>query len=124
MSGSMSLNVRPPIDATRDWALVRLARPACTKGVLPLRVLPIEQILKRGRRQARVPDRLSSRLHAVEARLLAQPCGVAKSFEHSEWSTIARDFSDPEVLHPAHLRHGRRLVGLAACCSTRPTGPR
>ena len=46
MSGSLSLNVRPPIDATRDWALVRLARPVCAKGVLPVRVLPIEQILR------------------------------------------------------------------------------
>ena len=46
MSGSMSLNVRPPIEATRDWALVRLARPACTKGVLPVRVLPSIEILK------------------------------------------------------------------------------
>ena len=32
------------IDASHDWALVRLARPACSKGVLPVRVLPIEQI--------------------------------------------------------------------------------
>src|SRR5262245_24082001 len=46
MVGSMSLNVDPPIEATRDWALVRLARPACTKGVLPIQVLPIDQILK------------------------------------------------------------------------------
>src|SRR4029078_5560734 len=43
--GSMSLSVRPPIDAARDWALVRLAQPVCSKGVLPIRVLPIEQIL-------------------------------------------------------------------------------
>lgn len=27
MSGSMDLNVRPPIDASKDWALVRLSRP-------------------------------------------------------------------------------------------------
>ena len=32
------LSVRPPIDAARDWALVRLSRPACSKGVLPLRL--------------------------------------------------------------------------------------
>jgi protease YdgD len=43
-SGSSHLNVRPPIDATRDWALVRLARPICNKGVLAVRALPIDQI--------------------------------------------------------------------------------
>ena len=37
MSGSMSLNVRPPIDATKDWAMVRLSRPICSKGGTPRR---------------------------------------------------------------------------------------
>src|SRR5262249_43546736 len=43
--GSHHLSIHPPIDATRDWALVRLAKPACSKGVLPVRVLPIDAIL-------------------------------------------------------------------------------
>src|SRR4029453_18130614 len=46
MVGSTSLSIRPPIDATRDWALVRLARPACSKGVLPVRQLSAEQMLQ------------------------------------------------------------------------------
>jgi protease YdgD len=36
MTGTTSLSTKPPIDATRDWALVRLAAPACPKGGLPL----------------------------------------------------------------------------------------
>ena len=69
MSGSMSLNVRPPIEATRDWALVRLARPACTQGRAADTRAAHRSDPEGGRRQARVPDLLSSRLHAVEARL-------------------------------------------------------
>jgi Putative peptidoglycan binding domain/Trypsin-like peptidase domain len=97
MSGSMSLNVRPPIEATRDWALVRLARPACTKGVLPIRVLPIDRILKEA--EAKRVFQLSYHRDYTPWKLAyGQPCSVGKSFEHSEWSTIAQDFSDPEVL--------------------------
>jgi hypothetical protein len=29
LSGSMRLRIRPPIEATRDWALARLAKPLC-----------------------------------------------------------------------------------------------
>ncbi len=36
ITGTTSLSTKPPIDATRDWALVRLASPACRKGGLPL----------------------------------------------------------------------------------------
>ncbi len=97
MSGSMSLNVRPPIEATRDWALVRLARPACSKGVLPIRVLPVDQILKEA--EAKRVFQISYHRDYTPWKLAyGQPCSVSKSFENSEWSTISRDFSDPDVL--------------------------
>ncbi len=32
LAGSTHLSVRPPIDATHDWALVRLAQPLCKAG--------------------------------------------------------------------------------------------
>src|SRR5262245_57011898 len=45
-SGSMRLKVRPPIDATRDWALVRLAQPACTAGVFKISRKPVADVMK------------------------------------------------------------------------------
>ncbi|HUS96664.1 MAG TPA: trypsin-like peptidase domain-containing protein [Hyphomicrobiaceae bacterium] len=36
LSGSTRLNVKPPIDATRDWALMRLSSPLCRNSVLPV----------------------------------------------------------------------------------------
>jgi protease YdgD len=97
MSGSMSLNVRPPIEATRDWALVRLARPACTKGVLPVRVLPVDQIVSEAG-AGRVFHISYHRDYTPWKLAYGRPCGVAKSFESADWSTITQDFANPEAL--------------------------
>src|SRR5262245_27867627 len=95
--GANRLSVHPPIDATRDWALVRLARPACSKGVLPVRVLPIDAILSEAGAQhvfqvAYHRDYLPWRL------AYSRPCTVARSFEAVGWRQIERDFAEPEAL--------------------------
>ena len=97
MVGSMTLSTRPPIDASRDWALVRLARPACSKGVLPLRVLPIEQILSEATAQ-HVFQIAYHRDYIPWKPAYSRPCGVAKSFGPVDWKQIERDFADPEAL--------------------------
>jgi hypothetical protein len=97
MVGSMTLSTRPPIDASRDWALVRLARPACSKGVLPLRVLPIEQILSAAIEQ-HVFQIAYHRDYIPWKPAYSRPCGVAKSFGPVDWKQIVRDFADPEAL--------------------------
>ena len=97
MSGSLSLNVRPPIDATKDWAMIRLSRPVCSKGVLPVRALPLEQII--GHADANRVFQIAYHRDFTPWRLAySRPCGVAKSFEAADWSTIAQDFSDPTQL--------------------------
>jgi len=95
--GSTSLSVRPPIDATKDWALVRLARPACSKGVLPVRILPIEQILSEAVAQ-HVFQIAYHRDYMHWKLAYSRPCGVAKSFEGAGWKQIERDFAEPEAL--------------------------
>ena len=95
--GAYRLSIHPPIDATRDWALVRLARPACSKGVLPVRVLPIEQILNEAGAQ-RVFQIAYHRDHLPWRLSYSRPCGVARSFEAVEWRQIERDFAAPEAL--------------------------
>ena len=89
--------MRPPIDATRDWALVRLARPACSKGVLPVRVLPIEQILSEATAQ-HVFQIAYHRDFTPWKLAYSRPCGVAKSFEAGRLEQIERDFAEPEAL--------------------------
>jgi protease YdgD len=100
MSGAMSLNVRPPIDATRDWALVRLAKPVCAKGVLPVRALPVDDIIREAK-AGRVFQIAYHRDFTPWKLALSRPCGVSRSFEAADWTTIAQDFVDPEglILH-------------------------
>jgi V8-like Glu-specific endopeptidase len=97
MSGSMSLNVKPPIDASKDWALVRLSRAVCAKGVLPVRVLPLEQILAHASAN-RVFQISYHRDFTPWRQAYSRPCGVAKSFGAADWNTISRDFSEPGLL--------------------------
>jgi protease YdgD len=97
MTGSMRLNVRPPIEATRDWALVRLSRPACAKGVLPVKVLTSDEIVSEA--QAGRVFQVSYHRDFTPWKLAyGRGCGVAKSFDGADWNTITQDFASPEML--------------------------
>ncbi len=112
ISGSTRLNVHPPIDATRDWAVVRLAAAGLQGGRLHRQ----PQVRHRGDEALRqgpgVQHRLSPRSAEVgadaEYRLRCAARFRRRRLEH-----------DPARLHrprpaaAAHLRHGRRLVRLS-----------
>ena len=92
MSGAMTLSVRPPIQATSDWALVRLARPACTKGVLPVRTMSVDEILKEA--DAKRVFQISYHRDYVPWKLAyARPCGVAKKLRHARTGARSRRIS-------------------------------
>lgn len=96
-SGGASLNVRPPIDATKDWALIQLARPICSKGVLPVRPLPVDAVMKEA--DAGHVFQVSYHRDFTPWKLAySRPCGVARSFETADWKTITQDFTDPTHL--------------------------
>jgi protease YdgD len=121
MSGAMSLSVRPPIDATRDWALVRLARPACSKGVLALSVLGMDEILREA--EAKHVFHVSYHRDFTPWKpAYARPCGVARNFEGADWDTIARDFADPAALILHTCATGGASSGSPLLLDT-PAGP-
>jgi protease YdgD len=100
MSGAVSLSIRPPIDAAKDWALVRLMRPACSKGTLPLRVLSIDEIITAA--DARRVFHVSYHRDFTPWKpAYSRACSVARNFEGADWDSIARDFTDPAdlILH-------------------------
>lgn len=97
MAGAAKLSTSPPIDAARDWAMVRLARPACSKGVLPLRVLPMDEILAEAGAQ-RVFQIAYHFDYAQWKPAYSQPCGVAKTFATADWAQISQDFAEPHQL--------------------------
>jgi Putative peptidoglycan binding domain/Trypsin len=97
MSGAASLNMRPPIDATRDWAFVRLERKACSKGVLPVRPLPTEEIIAEA--AAKHAFQVAYHRDFTPWKLAyASPCGISRTFEGADWKTIAQDFADADAL--------------------------
>ena len=97
MAGSMNLNVRPPIDASKDWALVRLSRPACDRGALPVRALSMQAIIAEAA-AGRVFQVSYHRDFKPWRLAYSQPCSVAHSFAAADWAAIAADFADPTQL--------------------------
>lgn len=95
-TGSAKLRTRPPINATSDWALLRLAHPACRAGGFPVSDLDEGGIAARAR-QGRLFQvgfhRDLGRWHLA----IARPCMlVTPSDEHRK--TIHRDFEKPGQL--------------------------
>ena len=121
MSGAMSLSIRPPIDAAKDWALVRLTRPVCSKGGLPLSVLSIDDIIKEA--EARRVFHVSYHRDFTPWKLAySRACGVARNFAGADWGAIARDFAEPAQLILHTCATGGASSGSPLLLET-PTGP-
>lgn len=102
VAGAIGINTKPPIDASRDWALVKLQAPACRGKTLP--VVPM------------TPDDIETEAHAGRLFQVAfhrdfgrwsmaysQPCFGGRRGEASVVGPAVneRDFNDPLnlVLH-------------------------
>ncbi len=96
-SGSAKLSVRPPIDATRDWALVRLAQPACKAGGLKVTAKPVSDVMKLAEK-GHVFNIAYHRDLPKWQPMLATGCNVQRNFTDADWPTIRRDFYDSEQL--------------------------
>jgi Trypsin-like peptidase domain len=96
-AGNTRLNVKPPIDAAQDWALVRLDRPACKGAVLPVEPSPAPELVERAVagqvfHVAFHRDRLPWKL------TYAARCRMAPAFDKIDRDQIERDFRQPERL--------------------------
>ena len=97
LAGTAELSVRPPIDAARDWALVKLSEPACQGRTLPVRTLTSEEII----RQAAAKRLFQVGFHRdfmAWQPVYSMPCEAGRSFGASDWQSVVRDFA-----HPGHL---------------------
>ena len=100
ISGTKSLSVRPPIDATSDWAFVRLETPICRGKALPIVVRAPEEILALAA-QGRVNQAAFHKDFGHWELALGQGCAIERSFGETLWPAIAKDFSQSEhlILH-------------------------
>jgi hypothetical protein len=96
-SGSTRLNVHPPIDATRDWAMVRLAQPACKSGSFKVSRRPVAEVMKLAD-GGHVFNIAYHRDLPKWQPMLNTGCNVRRNFTDADWPTIRRDFSDPDQL--------------------------
>lgn len=96
LAGTSALHVKPPIEATKDWAVVRLERAAC-KRPLPVRAVPTDQILQDAE-QGLVFQVAYHRDFEPWRLAWSQPCRVRRSFAGVDWAVIAGDFVDPANL--------------------------
>ncbi|MGI9479188.1 MAG: trypsin-like peptidase domain-containing protein [Hyphomicrobiaceae bacterium] len=97
VAGSAALSVSPPIDATRDWALMRLAQPICAGHSLYVDKMPPIRI-----------NRLAARGHLLHVafhgdlrnwRLAAsRTCDVTSRMTRSARRQLKRDFTDISAL--------------------------
>ncbi len=97
ISGTTRLAIMPPISAAQDWAVVRLATPACTSGGLTLSEKPAAEIREAAARgeiyqiavHADLPDKKLRR---------GGPCAVSTSFPGADEAAISRDFATPDAI--------------------------
>ena len=97
ISGSTRLNVHPPIDATRDWAVVRLAAPACQAGAFKVSAKPVAEVMKLSAK-GEIFNIAYHRDLPKWTPMLNTGCGVKRDFDDADWTTIRRDFTDPDQL--------------------------
>ena len=96
-AGDTRLSVRPPIGATRDWALLRLARPTCKNSILPIRPLNTLEVIREA--NAKRVFQVSYHRDFPNWRMAySKPCAVARTFGRVAWSTIKKDFQSPGSL--------------------------
>jgi hypothetical protein len=97
IAGGAALSTAPPIDATRDWAFIRLSRPVCSKGVLEIEAAPVEQIVREAK--AGQVYQISYHRDFVQWQpAYSKPCSFEKSFGGVAWPTIAADFREADNL--------------------------
>lgn len=100
VAGSTRLSVRPPIDASSDWALVKLASPICKAGGLNISRRTAASLGEPAVSRA-VYQVAFHRDFANWQLAFAAPCDVRRNFANAEWPAVARDFKDPDrlILH-------------------------
>ena len=97
LAGSTRLRIKPPIDATSDWALARLSRPICARRALPLSELTTPE-LERQSEAGRVFQVSYHRDFTLWRPAYSKPCRIARDYPQADWKTIAADFTVPERL--------------------------
>lgn len=122
LAGSTQLSTAPPIDATKDWAFIKLATPICNKGTFEIETLNVEKIIQESK-AGHVYQISYHKDFKQWQPAFSKPCAVERSFSNVPWSTIAADFSTPESLLLHTCDTGGASSGSPLLLDT-PQGPK
>ncbi len=122
VAGSFSLSTVPPIDATRDWAFIRLSRPVCSKGGIDVEAIPVEQIVREAK-AGRVYQLSYHKDFKQWQPAYSKPCQIERTFGGVSWPAIASDFHSAEQLLLHTCDTGGASSGSPLLMDT-PQGPR
>jgi hypothetical protein len=122
VAGAFVLSTAPPIDATKDWAFVRLSRPVCSKGGFDIEPMPVEQILREAK-AGRVFQLSYHKDFKQWQPAYSKPCVVDRTFGTVGWPAIAADFNAPEHLMLHTCDTGGASSGSPLLLDT-PQGPK
>ncbi len=99
-TGTDHLRLRPPIDAARDWAFVRLEKNICRYGHFKLSRKKMDDVLRLAR-QDKIYQTAFHRDFGNWKLAIDTGCPVARSFPGTSWRTVQSDFRSASrlVLH-------------------------
>ena len=100
ITGATRLRVRPPIDATKDWALARLEKPVCRNGGIKLSTKKVEDIISVSKSNKFYQVAFHRDLKKWQL-AHSQNCKVSRRFGKYRWKMIRRDFTGSKdlILH-------------------------
>ena len=122
IAGTVGISTKPPIDAARDWALVKLQTPACRGQALPVEPMNPDEI-EREATADRVFHAAFHRDFGSWAMAHSGNCTAGRHIEGTAGPALARDFTDPNnlVLHTCDT--GGASSGSPLLIET-PAGPK
>jgi hypothetical protein len=102
VAGAVGISTKPPIEAARDWALIKLQGPACRGRTLAVKPLTIDEIEKEAA-ASRIYQVAFHRDYGRWTMAYSEPCFAGRRGEqHGPTPSVTdKDFSDPLnlVLH-------------------------
>ncbi len=122
LAGSTGISTKPPIEASRDWAFVRLQSPACRGHVLAIAPMTTPQIEAEAE-AGRLYQAAFHRDYGRWTMAYSEPCSAGQGVDGSRAQVTDRDFADPLnlVLHLCDT--GGASSGSPLLIDT-PAGPR
>lgn len=122
VAGAFGISTKPPIEAARDWAFIKLQSPACRGHTLPIEPM-MPQDIEREADAGRLFQAAFHRDYGRWTMAYSEPCSAGRDNEGTSARITERDFADPSRLLLHLCDTGGASSGSPLLLET-PTGPK